>query len=97
MTCTDPVLLNELSLLLTHTEDKGGTVSGCPFTAALTLENSSGEIIELTIATDSCCVYRVDGRDYAYARHLWSKEEGSPSNEVLFHLFGISSQSIWEE
>ena len=89
---TDEPLLNELSVLLTHAEDKGGTVSGCPFTATLTLMTETGNSIELALATDSCCVYRVDGRDYAYARHLWSEEAGSPDNGVLFKLFGIDPQ-----
>jgi hypothetical protein len=89
---TDKAVLTELSRLLTNVEDKGGPVAGCPFTATLTLMTETGNSIELALATDSCCVYRVDGRDYAYARHLWSEEAGSPDNGVLFKLFGIDPQ-----
>ena len=89
--CNDPGTLDQLSALLIHAEDKGGTVSGCPFTATLLLTLTNGKEIEMQLATDSCCVYRVDGRDYAYARHLWSAEEGSPSNETLFDLFDVSA------
>ena len=88
--CNDPNTLDQLSALLAHVEDKGGAVSGCPFTAALLLTLSSGKEIELLLATDSCCIYRVDGRDYAYARHLQREMDSSPSNEALFDLFGVS-------
>lgn len=88
--CNDPNTLDQLSALLTHAEDKGGAVSGCPFTATLLLTLSSGKEIELLLATDSCCIYRVDGRDYAYARHLKKDGDSSPGNEALFSLFGVS-------
>lgn len=87
--CTDPESLRTLSALLTNVEDKGGPISGCPFTATLTVWAADGSIIKLQLATDSCCIYRINDRDYTYARHLWSEEEGSPSNDVLFRLFGI--------
>jgi len=88
--CNDPGTLDQLSALLIHAEDKGGTVSGCPFTATLLLTLTNGKEIEMQLATDSCCVYRVDGRDYAYARHLQKEEDSSPSNETLFNLFDVS-------
>lgn len=87
--CTDPEGLRTLSALLTNAEDKGGPVSGCPFTATLTVWTADGSIIKLQLATDSCCIYRINDRDYAYARHLWSEEEGSPTNDVLFRIFDI--------
>ena len=87
--CTDPESLRTLSALLTNAEDKGGPVSGCPFTATLTVWTADGSIIKLQLATDSCCIYRINDRDYAYARHLWSEEDGSPTNDVLFHIFDI--------
>ena len=77
-----------LSALLTHAEDQGGMVAGCPFGATLSLTLSNGQVITVEVATDSCCVYRVDGRDYQYARHLVI-EDSSPDNSVLFELFGI--------
>ena len=90
----DPDDMKTLSELLMNVNDMGGEVAGCPFMATLTLYLSDGTEIELQIATDSCCVYRVDGRDYQYARHLWSDEEGSPENTVLFDLFGVENGTI---
>ena len=82
-----------LSELLTNAEDEGGMVSGCPFTATLEVFLPDGSSVELQIATDSCCVYRVDGRDYRYARHLDSGED-HPDNTVLLELFGADT---WKE
>ena len=95
ITCTDASLLAELSPLLTNAEDKGGPVAGCPFTATLKLWLNDGTQTELLLATDSCCTYRVDNRDYSYARHLWSEEEGSPTNDVLFGFFNIDIQAFY--
>ena len=88
---TDEVQLTGLSELLTHAHDTGGMTAGCPFTAELALQLADGAEITLALATDSCCVYRVDGRDYLYARHLVT-EEGNPDNALLFGLFGMSVQ-----
>jgi len=85
--CTQREQLNALSVLLTNVEDHGAMIAGCPFTATLVLELEDGRQAELLLATDSCCIYRVDGRDYSYARNLWNSEEGSPDNEVLFMMF----------
>lgn len=95
ITCTDASLLAELSPLLTNAEDKGGPVAGCPFTATLKLWLNDGTQTELLLATDSCCTYRVDNRDYSYARHLWNEEEGSPTNDVLFGFFNIDIQAFY--
>lgn len=84
-----------LEAMLISAEDMGGEVAGCPFDAVLYLELADGSEVELQIATDSCCVYRVDGRDYQYARNLWSPSEGSPDNSVLFNLFGVNAQDEW--
>ena len=92
---TDKAALTELSRLLTNVEDRGGPVSGCPFMATLTLLLADGQKVELLLATDSCCVYRVDDRDYTYARHLFDPYEGSPENSVLFSLFGMSAEDTW--
>ncbi len=91
---SDQDALAVLSDLLTNVEDQGGMVAGCPFTAVLTLTTAEGKTIDLQLATDSCCVYRVDGRDYAYARHLSDPTEGSPSNQALFSLFGMDAQTL---
>ena len=77
-----------LSTLLTHAEDQGGAVAGCPFGATLALTLENGQVITIELATDSCCVYRVDGRDYVYARNL-VVEDDSPDNSVLYELFGV--------
>lgn len=87
-----PEALAALTELLTTVADQGGRVAGCPFGAVLILGLGDGREITLEVATDSCCVYRVDGRDYAYARSLWSDEEGSPDSAVLFSLFGMDAQ-----
>lgn len=83
-----------LEEMLVHAQDMGGMIAGCPFDAVLTVTLATGAEIELALATDSCCVYRVDGRDYAYAQNLWTAE-GSADNSVLFSLFGVSAQDEW--
>lgn len=87
---TDRETLATLAEMLTNVRDQGGVMAGCPFDATLTLMLAGGQKVELQLATDSCCVYRVDNRDYSYARHLWSEEEGSPENSVLFSFFDMS-------
>lgn len=89
---SDKKTLETLSALLTNVRDEGAPMAGCPFTATLTLMLRDGQKIELQLATDSCCTYRVNNRDYAYARHLFSAEEGAPQNSVLFSLFGLSTE-----
>ncbi len=87
---TSPEDLAALTKLLTSVNDTGGLMAGCPFGAALTLDFADGHQITLEIATDSCCVYRVDGRDYQYARHLKTPDSGV-DNRVLFEdLFGMA-------
>lgn len=91
----DKAVLTELSRLLTNVEDEGAPIAGCPFTATLTVMLADGQKVEMQLATDSCCVYRVDNRDYSYARHLFDPNEGSPQNGVLFSLFGLDASSTW--
>ena len=93
----DPAVLTQLAVLLTNVEDHGGPIAGCPFAATLTLLLQDGQKLELLLATDSCCIYRVDDRDYAYARHLFDPDEGAPENSVLFSLFGMSAEDIWAQ
>lgn len=87
-------IMATLSKLLTNADDMGGEVAGCPFGATLELHLADGSRITIELATDSCCVYRVDGRDYSYARHLWDPYEGSPENTVLLEAFDMQS---WED
>ena len=91
----DPTVLTQLAVLLTNVEDRGGPIAGCPFAATLTLMLQDGQKVDLRLATDSCCVYRVDNRDYAYARNLFDPNEGAPENSVLFSLFGMSAEDAW--
>ncbi len=84
---TDPEGLAELAKLLTSVNDLGGPMAGCPFGANLTLYFADGSAFVMELATDSCCVYRVDGRDYQYARFLKTEDSGV-DNSVLFDLFG---------
>ncbi len=83
----DPAVLSEIGNLLADIEDKGGPVSGCPFgIAMLTVTFADGTTALLDLAMDDCCIYRVDGRDYAYARSRWTGDTGL-QNDVLFSLF----------
>ena len=93
----DEESLAALEELLTNVEDHGGPIAGCPFAATLTLLLQDGQKLELLLATDSCCIYRVDDRDYAYARHLFDPDEGAPENSVLFSLFGMSAEDTWAQ
>lgn len=86
---TDPASLDTLSQLLTNVNDLGAPMAGCPFGAKLQLLLTDGQLVILDLATDSCCVYRVDGRDYQYARHLKSGDNGV-ANTCLFDLFGVT-------
>ena len=89
--------LAALEKLLIHANDLGGEVAGCPFGAVLTLYLADGREVQLQIATDSCCVYRVNGRDYQYARHYVTGDDSSPDNSVLFNLFDTDSLGNWVE
>lgn len=86
---TDPASLNTLAQLLTNVNDLGGLMAGCPFGASLQLLLTDGQLVILELATDSCCVYRTDGRDYQYARHLKTGDSGV-DNRLLFDLFGAA-------
>lgn len=87
---TDPYKLSDLSTMLTNVEDRGGPIAGCPFGAQLRV-TAGGQTYTLDLAVDACCIYRIDNRDYAYARNLFNSE-GAPDNNVLFSLFGVS---VW--
>lgn len=81
--------LKQLASLLTSVNDLGGTMAGCPFGAELILtlnESNQARQVTLELATDSCCVYRVDGRDYQYGRSL-KTADSSPDNSLVFDLF----------
>jgi len=84
-----PDTVEALRQMLVSVNDTGAMTAGCPFTAKLVVYLADGSSVELLLATDSCCVYRVDGRDYQYARNLKTDPDSSVSNEVLYELFGI--------
>ena len=83
-----------LSGMLTSVRDTGGATAGCPFTAEMKVFLRDGTTVEMQLATDSCCVYRVDGRDYQYARNLKTDPDSSVDNAVLLDIFGVGS---WDE
>ena len=78
--------LHELTQMLQAVEYRGEGISGCPFDATLTVEFADGTREVVQIATDSCCIFRYNGHDYAYARNIWNEENGV-GNSVLFELF----------
>jgi len=78
---TDPYILAHLSGMLMDVHDMGASVSGCPFGVYLTLTLENDERVVMELATDSCCIYRIGGRDYRYGNlsHTVSRQ--------LFELF----------
>lgn len=86
-------MMAALSALLTSATDMGGAYAGCPFDATLEVRLADGRDFTLQLATDSCCIYRVDGRDYQYALDQVSWE-GSLDNTVLLNVFDMNS---WED
>lgn len=89
----EPERMALLSELLTNATDLGAEVSGCPFDATLELVLANGQRVTIQLASDSCCVFRVDGRDYQYARHLVEGDD-HPDNSVLLQVFNLST---WED
>jgi len=91
---TDPAQLEELSTLLTNTEYSGYAMAGCGFLATLELSFETGRVAVIELASDACCIYRHDGHDYKYARHL-AVPGDSPENDVLCEHFGVKRR--WME
>lgn len=81
VTIDDTGVMATLTTMLNGASARGYRMSGCPFTARLTLWLDSGETVELDLATDSCCIFRYNGYDYRYP---------GADNSTLFALFGIS-------
>ena len=77
-------MMSALSALLTSATELGPATAGCPFDATLEVHLSDGRRITLLLATDSCCIYRVDGRDYQYALN----------STALLNIFDMNS---WED
>lgn len=93
----DEYTLEELSQMLTSVREDGYMTADCPFDAVLELHLADGQKISLEIATDTCCVYRVDGWDYSYGRHVVSGDESNPDNEMLFNLFSMDTKGNFAE
>ena len=93
----DEYTLEELSQMLTSVQEDGYMTADCPFDAVLELHLADGQEISLEIATDTCCVYRVDGWDYSYGRHVVSGDESNPDNEMLFNLFSMDTKGNFAE
>ena len=83
--------LQALHDMLINTEYWGYRIAGCPIGATLTLEYDDRSFKVVELATDSCAVFRLDGHDYYYARHIGTPGN-RPDNSVLFSLFGLSAQ-----
>lgn len=88
--------MDDLESLLVHAEEMKDRAD-CPFDAELTLILADGEQLRLKIATDDCCVYRVNGRDYRYGRNLVSAPESSPDSSVLFTIFNMDAKGNYAE
>lgn len=86
-------MMAALSALLSRATDLGGACGNCPFGATLEVRLASGATVTLELATDSCCIYRVDGRCYQYALDMVSWE-GSLDNTVLLDIFDLTR---WED
>lgn len=78
---TDRQALAQLSSLLTDVRDMGAPIAGCVSGVYLTVETEDDERIVLELASDSCAIYRVDGRDYRYNNSTHG------DNSQLFRLF----------
>lgn len=72
----DPTLLAQLSALLSDTYEMGRAVAGCPFGTYLTLTLEDDEKVVVELASDSCGIYRIYGRDYRYgsSTHAGSRQ-----------------------
>ena len=78
---TDAASLAKLSALLTDARDMGAPIAGCVNGVYLTVVTQEDERIVLELASDSCAIYRVDGRDYRYSNSTHA------DNSQLFALF----------
>ncbi len=87
-TITDSLVLSEIEKLLSEAVIINGG-SGCPFREGImTLMLEDGQQIKIAMATDSCCVYFVNGMyfDYRPAQGR-KKEESGIYNNILFDYF----------
>lgn len=76
---TDPEKLDSLEAMLSRSKELRGGAQ-CWFTAPLTLEREDGEILTLSMATDSCGTWLSQGVFYQYAYG---------GNEEFYALFDV--------
>ena len=87
-TLTDEASLSTLRTLLSAHQEVGALMAGCPFgRRLLTLTFEGGAQSTLDLACDSCCIFRVEGREFRYAHGMYSANGKSPSSDLLFCLF----------
>lgn len=81
ITVSDPHVLARLSALLTDVNSMGRSIAGCPFDNYLRLTLETDEELVLALASDSCAIFRANGKDYRYGntQHI--------SSQTLYSLF----------
>ena len=85
---TDNSALSTIEKLFSEAEIiHGGT--GCPFTEGImTLMLEDGQQIKIAMATDSCCVYFVNGMYFDYKpTEMRGKEDSGIYNNIVFDYF----------
>ena len=85
---TDNSALSTIEKLFSEAEIiNGGT--GCPFTEGImTLMLEDGQQIKIAMATDSCCVYFVNGMYFDYKpAEMRGKEDSGIYNNIVFDYF----------
>lgn len=87
-TVTDSSALSTIEKLFSEAEVVHGG-SGCPFTEGLmTLILEDGQQIKIAMATDSCCVYFVNGIYFDYKpAEVRKKEDTGVYNNIVFDYF----------
>lgn len=87
-TIKDSSALTAIEKLLSEAEIIHGG-SGCPFTEGImTLELENGQPIKISMATDSCCAYFVNGMYFDYKpEESRGKEDSGITNNIIFKYF----------
>ena len=80
---TDAAALNKLETMLQGSQYVlGGT--GCPFTCLLEMTLETGEVLAISLATDSCGAWRSEGYYYEYGN----------DSQPLYDLFGVTMDMV---
>lgn len=85
---TDNLALSTIEKLFSEAEVIHGG-AGCPFTEGImTLTLEDGQQIKIAMATDSCCVYFVNGMYFDYKpSEIRGKEDSGIFNNIVFDYF----------